>query len=157
MKNRAILIILSLLFPLVAWGTVTWSAYWQTVTITAIGPKTAGTITVKAAKDENGFLNLHVQSNYSDSLFSGEIKDPHIESITIHRYSDSIEGYKDLFYVCLYYGTRDKTNYGSEENPYIQWQYNKVVYSFRYNKVETKIFKNNERWFPSDCIPGSFI
>lgn len=141
-----------------AFATVTYSAKWKELAITVDGPKSAGNISVKASKSSNGYLNLKVSSNYGDYNFSNEIMAPLIESITIHRYSEDSEFGKDLFYACLFYGEPGRVNRGTEDEPDYHWQYNKVVYSFRPGSTNTKLFKNNEKfWFPSDCMPGSFI
>ena len=141
-----------------AFATVTYSAKWKEASVSIEGPKSAGTISVKASAAANGYLKLNVSSNYGDYVLVHEVKAPLIESLTIHRYSEDSEFGKDLFYVCLFYGERGRSNRGTEEQPNYHWKYNKVVYSFRPGKTEKVLFKNHEKyWLPSDCMPGSFI
>jgi hypothetical protein len=159
MKHRIyITLILAISLVSQAYATVTYSAKWKEVSASIEGPKSAGTISVKASTTHDGYLKLNVSSNYGDYEISNEVKAPLIESLTIHRYSEDSEFGKDFFYVCLFYGDRGRTNRGTEEKPDYHWQHNKVVYLFRPGKTEKSLFKNNEKfWFPSDCMPGSFI
>lgn len=138
-------------------ATVTWSAKQKSAQIVAVGPKSAGDIRVSATETEDGYLNLTVSSNYGDYQYTREIKEPHIQSLTIHRYSESVEGFNNLFYVCLYYGEKARVNLGSAENPDYLWKYNKVVYSFRPEGVGKKITKNIDKPGVSDCNPGFLI
>lgn len=141
-----------------SYAGVTSSAKWKSAEISVEGPKSAGMINISASISENDYLNLKVTSNYGRFEFSNEILSPLLESLTVHRYRQGSGFGKDLFYVCLLYGDRGRANRGTEENPDYHWQHNKVVYLFKPEGSEKRLFKNNEKfWFPSDCSPGYFI
>ncbi|MBU2882886.1 hypothetical protein KO525_18025 [Psychrosphaera sp. B3R10] len=154
MSKKYLLVLFVVLYSAKIFATSTWTPQWDSISISAIGPKSAGDINISAKRIDSDELKLVVKSNYGEFNLQDDLKKPQIQTITVTRYGESVKNYTDLFYVCLFFGDEALVNKGTREKPRNEWQPNLAVYTFSKGSAKLKRFKNTDKtWFFPECLP----
>ncbi|KTF08650.1 hypothetical protein [Pseudoalteromonas sp. H105] len=154
MSKKYFFVLIIVVFSAQTYATSTWTPKWNSISISANGPKSAGDINISAKRLDSDELKLIVKSNYGEFTLQDDLKEPQIQTLTVTRYGESVKNFSDLFYVCLFFGDEAYVNKGTPEKPRKEWQANLAVYTFSKGKAKLKIFKNTDKvWFFPDCLP----
>ena len=154
-STMKLLLISAVLFSAFAHATETYQPDWKKVSLTSYGPDSAGDIEIQAEIDESQNLKMAVNSSYGYFPVKETVFQPHLNSLTITKYSDQIdlEPFKHYFVVCLFVGPKKRANFGSVDEPKYEWSYDIATYTFTPNHYTFQVQEHNGSLYVQDCNP----